>query len=111
MKRETPPAPAHLQAPGARFWRRIAEAFQLEPYHLDLLEQACEALDRAEGARERIDADGLTVLDRFGQVKANPLCAVERDARSQFRMLYRELGVNDDDAPGEIGRPPGRGIV
>ena len=106
MTRVKPRAPANLGAPGRRFWRRVVESFELEQYHLDICEQCCRALDRAESAREQIEREGMTLVDRFGQPKPHPLLAAERDARSAFRQLYRELGLDDDQESHEIGRPP-----
>ena len=103
MTYETPTAPDTLGEHGARFWQRVADAFVLEPWHLDVLEQASLALDRAESCRRQIEADGLLTEDRFEQAKAHPLIASERDARSAFRMLYRELNLDEDEK-----KPPGR---
>ena len=101
-----PPAPDTLGETGARFWGRVVETYALEPHHLDVLEQSCLALDRAEACRVQVNKEGLVIRDRFKQKKAHPLLAAERDARSAFRQLYRELGL-DMEATGPIGRPPG----
>ena len=58
-------------------------------------------------ARELIEAEGLIVEDRFGQKKAHPAVAIERDAKASFLRCIRELGL-DIEPPGPIGRPPGR---
>ena len=104
MTTDKPNAPADLGEPGSRFWGRVVEAYDLEPHHLDVLEQCCRSLDRAEACRRQVDAEGLTVEDRFDQKKAHPLLAAERDARSAFRQLYRELGL-DIEVTGPVGRP------
>ena len=96
--------PATLGAAGKRFWRRISAEVDVELCQLDVLEQACLALDRIEDCRQRIDADGPMVDDRFGQRKPHPLLAAERDARSAFRMLYAQMGLTLEPA-GEQGRP------
>ena len=102
-----PTAPGTLGEMGARFWGRVVEAYGLEPHHLDVLEQCCMALDRSEACRRQVDAEGLTVDDRFDQKKAHPLLATERDARAAFRQFYRELGL-DVEPTGPVGRPTGR---
>jgi hypothetical protein len=78
--------------------------FKLESYHLRLLRLACESWDRAEQAREVLDRDGLTFLDRFDNPRARPEVAIERDSRIAFARLLRELAL-DVDPPREV-RPP-----
>ena len=106
---KTPAPPGHMGKAGRRLWRRIMADYDVPESVLDLLEQCCGALDRAESCRERIDAEGLVVLDRFEQTRPHALLAAERDARSQFRMLYRELGLEEPDEKKTLGRPPGTG--
>jgi P27 family predicted phage terminase small subunit len=78
-KLKPPHPPKHLKSTDARrLWRRTVEAFELEAHHLALLEQACKALDRLVEARDVIDRDGITVLDRYGVPKQHPACAIER---------------------------------
>ena len=100
-----PKQPAGLAEAGRRLWNAVTADFFLEPWHIDMLEQACRALDRAETCRVQIEAEGVTVTDRFMQVKPHPLLPAERDARSQFRQFYRELKL-DEDEPRPMGRPP-----
>ncbi len=107
MPNKKPRAPAGLGVPGRRFWGRITGAYGVPDPALDVLEQACRALDRAEECRAVIEAEGLVVLDRFDQSRAHPLLAAERDARSQFRMLFRELGLEEPEPPKPLGRRPG----
>jgi hypothetical protein len=60
--------------------------------------------DRCVAAREILDREGLTYTDRFGQPKARPEVAIERDGRIAFARLLRELGL-DVEPPAET-RPP-----
>jgi phage terminase small subunit len=78
--------------------------YDLQAHHLRLLTLAGEAWDRAAEARERIAADGAYAEDRFGQLRAHPAIAVERDARLAFARLIRELALDDEEPPGP--RPP-----
>lgn len=90
MSTTTPPS--HLSPAAKRLWKAV-----LADYHIDdaaglaLLRVACEATDRAEGARKLIAVDGAVHKDRFGQVKAHPACAIERDARTQLISALRAL--------------------
>lgn len=83
--------------------------YELGQHHVKLLTLLCEALDRGEHARETIAASGAYVRDRFGQLKAHPAVAVERDARIAVARLTRELDLDGDPAPDP--RPPRRGYV
>ena len=106
-KPKTPRAPAHIGKRGKEFWKSVLTDFDLEPHHLDLLQAACEQLDRAESARKEVEKHGVTVLDRFEQHKANPAVELERQAHCTFLRLVRELGL-DIETPETRGyRRPG----
>jgi phage terminase small subunit len=93
-----------------RWWSGVVAEFELDPHHLMLLTLAAEAWDRCEQARERILEDGAYVEDRWGQIKAHPGIAIERDSRIGFARLLRELAL--DVLPPGDSRPPmigGRG--
>ncbi|MDO8500459.1 MAG: hypothetical protein Q7S20_01290 [Gemmatimonadaceae bacterium] len=78
--------------------------FELEPHHRRLLTLAGEAWDRTQQAREALAKFGVIYLDRFGSPKARPEVAIERDSRTSFARLLRELAL-DVDPPAE-SRPP-----
>jgi len=65
---------------------------------------AAEAWDRSQEARETAEREGAYYEDRFGQPKAHPAVAVERDSRIAFARLMRELDL--DGAPAPDPRPP-----
>ena len=101
-----PRAPAHLRPTTRRWWSAVVSDYDLEDHHLKLLTLAAEAWDRVCQAREVIDRDGLTYVDRFDQPKARPEVGIERDSRIGFARLIRELDL-DFDGPSESPRPPG----
>ncbi len=98
-------APAHLTADAQAFWLDVAEGFELEDRHFRLLTLAAEALDRAAQARDAVAAHGLLIETGAGGLKPNPAVAIERDARTGFARLCRELDL-DADAPFRDARPP-----
>ena len=92
-------APKHLSADGRRMWRQLYGDYQIDDAAgLALLQAACEAFDRAQQARRRIDRDGAVIRDRFSQPKPHPSCAIERDARSQMIAALRALRLAPEDS-------------
>lgn len=103
-KRQKPTAPDHLRPTTAEWFTGVLDDFELDAHHIRLLTLAAEAWDRCQAAREIVDAEGLIVLDRFGQQKQHPAIAIERDARVGFCRVLRELAL-DIDEPAD-SRPP-----
>jgi phage terminase small subunit len=100
--------PRHL-APATRKWAEgILADFVLESHHVRLLVLCCQAWDRAEDARAALAEHGTVFVDRFGQPRARPEIAIERDSRISFARLLRELAL-DVDEPGEARPAPIRG--
>jgi P27 family predicted phage terminase small subunit len=97
-------APGHLKPSTRKWWRAVVEEYQLDATGLQILTSAAELRDRAEDARELVEAEGPIALDRFGQAKENPAAKLERDSKIAFARLMRELGLSAD----EVGdfRPP-----
>lgn len=84
--------PSHLSADGKRMFRELHSDYAIDDAAgFALLQAACEAFDRSQQARRRIDRDGAVLTDRFGQRKAHPACAIERDARGQMISALRAL--------------------
>jgi hypothetical protein len=71
-QRKPPRAPLHLSRKTREWWSRVVDAYDFEDFELRLLTAAGEAWDRKEAAREVIETDGLTYLDRFKQPAARP---------------------------------------
>jgi phage terminase small subunit len=103
MKRPEPPK--HVRAATAQWWQSVVDDYELEPHHLRLLTLAAEAWDRCAEAREALAEHGTTFTDRFGQPRARPEVAIERDSRIAFARLLRELAL-DVNEPAEELRPP-----
>ena len=103
MAKRLTPTPEHLSDEAAAWWRDVCGAYELEPHHLKLLQLACEAYDRCQQARAAIDREGLTVPSGNG-VRGHPAIAVERDSRTAFARILRELDL-DVETPRDV-RPP-----
>ena len=93
-------APTHLKGAARQMWTRLRADYQIDDSAgLALLQAACESFARAAGARGLIGKDGPVLTDRFGQKKAHPACAIERDARGQMIAALRALKLAPGDAP------------
>ena len=97
LKQDFPPAPDHLEAATRAWWSGVVAGWQLDEHHVRMLTLAAEAWDRGQAARAALEAEGLTYEDRFGQPRARPEVAIERDSRIAFARLVREL---------DLDRPP-----
>ena len=102
-------APTHLSNRSKTLYRQLAADYHLadEPHALETLRLALEALDRAEQARAQVARDGAYLTDRFGQVKAHPALAVERDSAIRVARLFRELSLDAELGEARIPRPNG----
>ena len=97
--------PAHLSESTREWFLSVIATYELEPHHLRLLTLAAESWDRCAQARQVIDEQGLTYLDRFDALRARPECAIERDNRLAFVRIVRELDL-DIEAPKESSSAP-----
>lgn len=104
---EYPPAPDHLAPETRLWWDTIVRDYQLEAHHLKLLQATAEAWDRFQQARAELARDGLTVKTGDGNIKAHPCVAIERDARTSFARLLRDLDLDvEPPSSGRVAPPP-----
>jgi phage terminase small subunit len=96
-------APGHLSQRSRKLYRQLAEDYRIdrEPHALEILRLACEAIDRCAEARDAIAQDGALVTDRFGQKRAHPGIAIERDSRVAALRALRELSL-DGELPNDL---------
>jgi P27 family predicted phage terminase small subunit len=103
MKKSDGP-PSHLTAEAKRLWAQLIAEYSIDDAAgRVLLQTALESYDRLAEARELLAREGIVVADRFGQAKAHPATAVERDARAQLLAALRALRLE----PGELGSEGG----
>lgn len=97
MKKSAPPK--HLTGETRKMWDRLQADYVLDDAAaMSLLQAACEAFQRAQEARALIDKEGAVLKDRFGQLKAHPAAAIERDSRGQMISALRALRLAPEDA-------------
>lgn len=101
-------APGHLSKEAKQVWKELIDEYGIDDAAgLRIMRVSLEAFDRAQAARAAIDRDGLTVIDKAGQVKSHPLLPHERDSRAAFLAGLKALQLDLEPIKG-IGRPPGR---
>lgn len=96
--------PEHLTAESKRWFQRVITDYQLEAHHVLLLQSAAECWDRAAQARGLLAAEGVCFKDRHGHIRPHPATQIERDSKTLFARLLRELAL-DIESP-EDSRPP-----
>ena len=102
-------APKHLSKEAKKIWREIITEYAIDDIAgLKILRVALEAFDRAQAARETIDREGMTVLDKFNQTKSHPLLLIERDSRAAFLSGLKALNLDIEPLNPGPGRPSGR---
>lgn len=87
-----------LGAAGQALWDAVTADYAFSGAELAVLEQACQAADRAAEAKAAVDRDGVTVDGRYGP-RIHPAAAVERDARTAMLRALKDLGVVDRREP------------
>ncbi len=104
-----PKPPKHLSREAKAWWRKLNEDYALNDQAARLLLQtSLEAFDRMRQAQKILEAEGPTFLDRFDQLKAHPLCTIERDSRAAMMAALKALNLDLEPLNDGPGRPPGR---
>ncbi|ANO50843.1 P27 family phage terminase small subunit [Woeseia oceani] len=100
--------PATLTDEAASWWAKLVDEYAIDDDAGRLLLQtALEAFDLMRTCQQSVREDGAKVKDRFGQFKAHPLLATERDARSQMLAALKQLNLDIEPLRDSRGRPPG----
>ncbi len=92
-----PTAPSHLSAEARKLWAEILRENAIDDRAgLLILATALEAFDRMRMGQEAVARDGVSYRDRYGQIKANPATAVERDSRTSMLAALKQLNLDLD---------------
>ncbi len=103
--------PRQLGKDGGKLWRELRDEYQIDDAAgIALLTTAAECLDRMRAAQETIREHGEVVTDRYNQVKVNPACALEKDARNGFLQALKALNLDLEPIRDRVGRPAGTSI-
>jgi hypothetical protein len=88
-------------------WRQATKEYRIEDVAgVEMLTQACQALDRAEGLAARIAEDGEIIRTMNG-IKAHPGIREELAARGFVVRTLQKLGLNFEPVRAGPGRPAG----
>ena len=93
-KPKGPRAPSHLRPETARWFRNVLAEWELSEHHVRLLVIAAEAWDQAQLAREVLDREGATYLDRFQAPHARPevkVCERRADTPQMCRLNFPQV--------------------
>jgi P27 family predicted phage terminase small subunit len=101
---EKPKPPKHLSAESRRWFTQISTDYELESHHLKLLQAAAECWDRVQEARKLLAKDGVCFTDRHGHIRPHPATQMERDNKTLFARLLRELALDVEEP--NASRPP-----
>jgi P27 family predicted phage terminase small subunit len=94
-RKTLPKPPNHLKAAGRRLWADIVTQYRIaDGAGLALVTTAAEAQDRIREAQRAIRQHGALVQDRYGALKQNPACFLERDARAGMLSALRALNLD-----------------
>ena len=95
--------PPHLSKKSKSLWSKLVPRRARSPERLVHLTVALEALDRADGAREISDREGITIKTKTtGAVHIHPAVKVERENRQLFARIWNDLDLTWwDDLDGQ----------
>jgi hypothetical protein len=98
--------PRKLGKHGLTLWREIHDAYRVDDYAgIELLMQACTALDRAEALAACVARDGETIKTKTG-LRIHPAVREELAARAFICRTLERLGITSE-AVKSPGRPSG----
>ena len=92
---------------GRSLWDRVMSEYDItDSGGLEMLCQACQALDRAEALRSEIDRDGEVIRVR-GSIREHPALKHELASRSFVVRALARLNLNFEPVRPGPGRPGG----
>ena len=103
-----PKPPRQLGDHGSLLWAAVNQEYQIaDAGGVELLAQACAALDRAEQCADAIANDGVVVKQKNGPAREHPLIKAELANRSFVVRTLQKLGLDVEPVRAAPGRPPG----
>jgi hypothetical protein len=98
--------PRTLNRHGRALWDRIQAEYRVDDCAgVEMLTQACQALDRAEALADQIASDGEVIRGRNGMLREHPCLKAELANRAFVVRTLTKLGLNYEPVKAK-GRPP-----
>ena len=72
------------------------------------LRPRCRRSTACAQAQALIAEHGAVTKDRWGQLRPNPACTIERDSRAAMLAALKALNLDLEPLRDKPGRPPGR---
>ncbi len=92
--KNSPRAPKQLSREAKAWWAKLMREWEFGPDALLLLESVLEAFDRMRQAQAVLAREGITSMDRFGQLKVHPCALIERDSKALLLRYVKSLGLD-----------------
>lgn len=87
--------PKKLHPEARILWRDILRDFNIDDSGgFAYLKSACESLTEMRKAQAIVKREGVSIKDKWGQIKAHPLLPYIRDCRSQYLMALKGLALD-----------------
>ena len=83
--------PADLSERAVELWREVVGTRAKSKERIALVQEALEALTRADQARESIAVDGLVIDTGKDMKRLNPAVRIEKDSSAQFARIWGQL--------------------
>lgn len=97
-----PRTPPGINDRAAKVWRSVVVDYDLEEWQLSLLRRAVQVMTDVDNARQILDAEGYTYLNRFDDPQLRPEVAIVRQGIQQELAIFQKLRL---DAPDEEDVP------
>jgi hypothetical protein len=106
-KPRPPEPPRPLGKIGLALWRSVVTRYEFaDPGSVEVLYQACAAVQIAADCRAQIERDGL-MIDGPNGARAHPLLKDELQNRAFAARAIARLGLDLEPVRSGVGRPPG----
>jgi hypothetical protein len=89
--------PKGLAARGRKFWRDVLADFELATAELELLAEACRAVDQIDALAAAVDEHGTMTKGSTGQLVVNPAIPQLNATRALLARLLAQLSLPDED--------------
>jgi hypothetical protein len=94
-----PPTPPGLSEGSQAMWVAALSDYEPNVFDLGLFVHALRANDEEAMARERVEREGMTVINRSGGIVAHPMLDVAHRRRAFFMAAMKQLGLHSADDP------------